>query len=84
MDISDLIRADYPDSIKRGRVCLYLKKSLALRKIELSHITLNAYLWEVSEDKWVSSLLVVSGDSKFEMGDRKRTLTCDPPPSHNR
>ena len=35
----NLIRTDHPDNIKRGGVCLYFKKSLASRKIELSHIT---------------------------------------------
>ena len=39
MEGYDLIRADHPNNIKRGGVCLYFKKSLALRKIELSHIT---------------------------------------------
>ena len=40
MEEYNLIRADHPDNIKRGRVCLYFKKkSLTLRKIELSHIT---------------------------------------------
>ena len=39
MEGYNLIRADHPDNIKRGGVCLYFKKSLALRKIELSHIT---------------------------------------------
>ena len=34
-----ILRADHPDDIKRGEVCLCFKKSLALRKIELSHIT---------------------------------------------
>ena len=35
----NLIRADHLDNIKRGGVCLYFKKSLTLKKIELSHIT---------------------------------------------
>ena len=39
MDRYNLIRADHLDNIKRGNVCLYFKKSLALRKTELSHIT---------------------------------------------
>ena len=39
MEGYNLIRADHPDNIKRGGVCLCFKKSLALRKIELSHIT---------------------------------------------
>ena len=33
MEGYNLTRADHPDNIKRGRVGLYLKKSLALRKI---------------------------------------------------
>ena len=36
MEEYNLIRADHPDNIKRGRVCLYFKKSLTF---ELSHIT---------------------------------------------
>ena len=32
-------RADHPDNMKRGGVCLYFKKSLNLREVELSHIT---------------------------------------------
>ena len=39
MEGYNLIRADHPDNIKRGGVCLYFKKTLALTKIELSHIT---------------------------------------------
>ena len=39
MEGYNLTRADHPDNIKRGGVCLYFKKSLALRKIQLSHIT---------------------------------------------
>ena len=40
MEGHNLIRADYPDNIERGGVCLYFKKSLAFyRKIVLSHIT---------------------------------------------
>ena len=33
------IRTDHSDNIKRGGTCLYFKKSLPLRKIELSRIT---------------------------------------------
>ena len=33
------LRADHPNNIIRGGVCLCFKKSLALRKIELTHIT---------------------------------------------
>ena len=32
------LRADHPDNVKRGGVCLYFKKTLTLRKIELYHI----------------------------------------------
>ena len=39
MEGYNLIRADHPDNIKGRGVCLYFKKSLALKKIELSHIT---------------------------------------------
>ena len=38
MDGYNLTRADHPENIKRRGVCLYFKKSLVLRKIELSHI----------------------------------------------
>ena len=38
MERYNLIRAYHPVHIKRGGVCLYFKKSLTLRKIELSHI----------------------------------------------
>ena len=39
MEGYDLIRADHPDNINRVGACLYVKNNLALRKIELSHIT---------------------------------------------
>ena len=39
MEGYDLIRADHPDNINRLSACLYVKNNLALRKIELSHIT---------------------------------------------
>ena len=39
MEGYNLIRAEHPDNIKRGGVCYYFKKCLALRKIGLSHIT---------------------------------------------
>ena len=39
MEGYNLIRADHLDNIKRGEVCLHFKRSLALRKIELSHVT---------------------------------------------
>ena len=42
MEGYNLIRADHPDNIKRGRVCLYFKKSLALRKLDYL-ILLNVY-----------------------------------------
>ena len=39
MEGYNLIRTDHSDNIKRGGACLYFKKSLPLRKIELSRIT---------------------------------------------
>ena len=33
-----LIRADYPDNIKRGGVCIYHKESLLVQEIKLSYI----------------------------------------------
>ena len=39
MERFNLTRADHPDNLKRGGVSLFLKMGLALRKIELSHIT---------------------------------------------
>ena len=39
MEGYNLSRADHPDNIKRGGAYLYFKTSLALREIELSHIT---------------------------------------------
>ena len=53
----NLIRADHPDNIKREGVCLYFKKSLALRKIELSHIT-ECLLREVNEKGQVDFIVV--------------------------
>ena len=53
MEGHNLIRAYHPDNIKRGGVCLYSKKSLALRKIELSHIT-ECLLSEANECKKTS------------------------------
>ena len=38
MEGYNFIKADHPGNIKRG-VCLSFNKSLALRKLELSHIT---------------------------------------------
>ena len=57
MEGYNLIRADHPDNIKRGGVCLYFKKGLALRKIELSHIT-ECLLCEVNIKGQVVSLLL--------------------------
>ena len=39
MEGYNLIRADHPNNTKGGGVWLYFKKGLALRKIELSHVT---------------------------------------------
>ena len=39
MEGYNLSRADHPDNIKRGGAYFYFKTSLALRQIELSHIT---------------------------------------------
>ena len=52
-----ILRADHPDDIKRGAVCLYFKKSLALRKIELSHIT-ECLLCEVNVKGQVGFIIV--------------------------
>ena len=57
MEGYNLIRADHPDNIKRGGVCLYFKKSLALRKIELSHIT-ECILCEVNVKVQVGFIIV--------------------------
>ena len=57
MEGYNLIRADHPDNIKRGGVCLYFKKSLALRKIELSHIT-ECLLCEVNVKGQVGFIIV--------------------------
>ena len=57
MEGYNLIRADYPDNIKRGGVCLYFKKGLALRKIELSHIT-ECLLCEVNVKGQVGFIIV--------------------------
>ena len=57
MEGYNLIRADHPDNIKRGGVCLYFKKGLALRKIELSHIT-ECLLCEVNVKVQVGSTIV--------------------------
>ena len=60
MEGYNLSRADHPDNIKRGGVHLYFKTSLALRQIELSHIT-ECLLCKVNEvkDKRVSLLLPI-------------------------
>ena len=52
-----LLRADHPDDIKRGEVCLYFKKSLTLRKIELSHIN-ECLLCEVNVKGQVGFIIV--------------------------
>ena len=39
MEGYSLIRANHLDNTNRGGVCLYLKKSLPLRKTGLSHVT---------------------------------------------
>ena len=57
MEGYNLIRADHPDNIKRGGVCLYFKKGLALRKIELSHIT-ECLLCEVNIKGQVGFIIV--------------------------
>ena len=57
MEGYNLIRADHPDNIKRGGVCLYFKKGLALRKIELSHIT-ECLLCEVNVKGQVGFIIV--------------------------
>ena len=56
MEGYNIIRADHPDNIKGG-VCLYFKKSLALRKIELSHIT-ECLLCEVNVKGQVGFIIV--------------------------
>ena len=57
MERYNLISADHPDNIKRGGVCFYLKKSLALRKIELSHI-IECLLCEVNIKGQVGFIIV--------------------------
>ena len=56
MEGYNLIRADHPDNIKRGGVFLYFKKSLALRKIELSHMT-KCLLCEVNVEGQVGFII---------------------------
>ena len=34
----NVVRADHPDNIKRGGVCIYYKESLPIRVISLSYI----------------------------------------------
>ena len=60
MEGYNCIRADHPDILKRGGVCLYFKKSLALRKIELSHIT-ECLLCEVNVKGQVGFITVSYG-----------------------
>ena len=57
LHMEGLIRKYHPDNIKRGGVCLYFKKSLALRKIELSHIT-ECLLCEVNVKGQVGFIIV--------------------------
>ena len=57
MEGYNLMSADHPDNIKRRGVCLYFKKGLALRKIELSHIT-ECLLCEVNVKVQVGSTIV--------------------------
>ena len=58
MEGYNLIRADHPDNIKRGGVCLYFKKSLVLRKIELFHITTECLLCEINVKRQVGFIIV--------------------------
>ena len=53
----NLIRADHLDNIERGSVCLYIKKSLDLKKIQLSHIT-QCLLCEVNIKRQVGFIIV--------------------------
>ena len=53
----NLIRADHLDNIERGAVCLYFKKSLSLKKIQLSHIT-ECLLCEVNIKGQVGFIIV--------------------------
>ena len=57
MEGYNLIRADHPDNIKRGGICLYFKKSLARRKIELSCIT-ECLLCEVNVKGQVGFIII--------------------------
>ena len=57
MERCNLIRADHLDNIKRGGVRLYFKKSLALKKIELSHIS-KCLLCEVNIKGQVGFIIV--------------------------
>ena len=57
MEGCNLIRADHPDKLKREGLCLYFKKSLALGKIELSHIT-ECLLCEVNIKRQVGFIIV--------------------------
>ena len=58
MEGYNLIRTDHSDNIKRGGACLYFKKSLPLRKIELSRIT-ECLLCKVNV-KWQVGFVIVS------------------------
>ena len=57
MERYNLTKADHPDNIKRGGVRLYFKKSLALKKIELSHIS-KCLLCEVNIKGQVGFIIV--------------------------
>ena len=70
MDGYNLIRADHPENIKRRGVCLYFKKSLVLRKIELSHIA-EFLLCKVNVKGQVGFIMAIYSspgqtDSKFD------------------
>ena len=38
IDGYNLVRADHPDNIKKGRVCIYYKESLPVRVISLPYL----------------------------------------------
>ena len=63
MERYNLIRAYHPVYIKRGGVCLYFKKSLTLRKIELSHIN-ECLLCEVNEKGQVGIIVTYHSPSQ--------------------
>ena len=63
MERYNLIRAYHPVHIKRGGVCLYFKKSLTLRKIELSHIN-ECLLCEVNVKGQVGIIVTYQSSSQ--------------------